>query len=155
MVRGWKDALERSGIPRGGLSKRTAYSKEGVVESDDATDVIASCREDMKALWADPVVHALLGKRRRRLEHSAGLYVVFTLGIYMSWWLIDGSSFLNDLDRIATREYVPSDQDVLRARLRTLGVQEYRLQFEHRAPQFLSMGTIYSISFSSCLQAVE
>jgi guanine nucleotide-binding protein alpha-1 subunit len=36
-------------------------------------------------------------------------------------------SFLNDVDRIADRNYVPSDEDVIRARLRTTGVQEHIL----------------------------
>ena len=36
-------------------------------------------------------------------------------------------SFLPDLDRIATREYEPADDDILRARLRTVGIQEYKL----------------------------
>ena len=37
-------------------------------------------------------------------------------------------SFLNDIRRIASRDYVPSDGDVVRARLRTLGVQEYKIK---------------------------
>lgn len=39
-------------------------------------------------------------------------------------------SFLDDLERIATLDYTPSDGDIVRARLRTLGVQEYRIRFE-------------------------
>ena len=39
-------------------------------------------------------------------------------------------SFLDDLYRIANREYEPTDDDVVRARLRTMGVQEYRFVFE-------------------------
>ena len=39
------------------------------------------------------------------------------------------SSFLNDVERIASRSYAPSDDDVVRARLRTLGVQEYKIEF--------------------------
>lgn len=39
-------------------------------------------------------------------------------------------SFLNDIERIATRNYEPSDDDVIRARLRTLGVQEYSFWVE-------------------------
>lgn len=39
-------------------------------------------------------------------------------------------SFLNDVDRIAARDYEPSDNDIVRARLRTLGVQEYNIKFE-------------------------
>lgn len=38
-------------------------------------------------------------------------------------------SFLNDIDRIASRDYEPSDDDVVRARLRTLGVQEHKIKF--------------------------
>ncbi len=39
-------------------------------------------------------------------------------------------SFLNDIDRIAVLGYEPSDDDIVRARLRTMGVQEYRFVFE-------------------------
>ena len=35
-----------------------------------------------------------------------------------------------DVDRITHRDYVPSDDDVVRSRLRTLGVQEHRILFE-------------------------
>lgn len=40
-------------------------------------------------------------------------------------------SFLNDSERIAVRNYQPTDDDVVRARLRTLGVQEYKFIFDH------------------------
>ena len=46
------------------------------------------------------------------------------------------NSFINDSDRIARRDYQPTDDDVIRARLRTLGVQEYKFIFDHGA--FLS-----------------
>ena len=42
-------------------------------------------------------------------------------------------SFINDSDRIARRDYQPTDDDVIRARLRTLGVQEYKFIFDHGA----------------------
>lgn len=38
---------------------------------------------------------------------------------------------MDEVDRIATRTYEPSDDDVVRARLRTVGVQEYTLKFEN------------------------
>ena len=44
--------------------------------------------------------------------------------------LIPVHSFLNDVDRIAINSYKPSDDDVVRARLRTLGVQEHKFVFE-------------------------
>ena len=45
--------------------------------------------------------------------------------------LINSHSFLNDLDRIASWEYSVTDNDIVRARLRTVGIQEYRLLFKN------------------------
>lgn len=42
-----------------------------------------------------------------------------------------GKSFITESDRIARRDYQPTDDDVIRARLRTLGVQEYKFIFDH------------------------
>lgn len=39
-------------------------------------------------------------------------------------------SFLDDLERIISPKYEPTDKDVLRARLRTVGVQEYSFVLE-------------------------
>ncbi|KAG5650297.1 hypothetical protein H0H81_012716 [Sphagnurus paluster] len=85
--------------------------KVGIPDLDEATEVIVSCREDMKALWEDSVVRAVLRRRGVRMEDEAGF-------------------FLNDLDRIARRTYEPTDDDIVRARLRTLGIQEYRIRFD-------------------------
>lgn len=37
-------------------------------------------------------------------------------------------SFLDDVRRIAAPHYMPTDDDIVRARLRTMGVQEYRFR---------------------------
>ena len=42
-------------------------------------------------------------------------------------------SFLDDIDRIAHRDYEPTDEDVVRARIRTTGVQEYRFLLDTMA----------------------
>ncbi|GLB39465.1 putative G protein alpha subunit [Lyophyllum shimeji] len=107
VVRGWKNVLEG---PFKGAKEGHGEQEDG----DEATEVIASCKEDMQALWTDTTVREVLERRRLRLEDSAGF-------------------FLNDLDRIATRTYEPSDDDIVRARLRTLGVQEYKIQFEQNS----------------------
>lgn len=44
---------------------------------------------------------------------------------------------MNDIERIATRHYEPSDNDVIRARLRTLGVQEYKFWVEEGGHEWL------------------
>ena len=42
----------------------------------------------------------------------------------------DRISFLNDLDRVTDINYTVTDDDVVRARLRTLGIQEYMITFK-------------------------
>lgn len=37
------------------------------------------------------------------------------------------SSFLDNAERLATRDFEPTDDDIVRARLRTLDIQEYEL----------------------------
>ncbi|TFK45280.1 G-alpha-domain-containing protein [Heliocybe sulcata] len=101
-VRSWRDAFEmhiRS--PKG------SSVGHGTLESDDATDVIAECREDIKDLWEDNVVRQVLKRRNVRVE-----------------------DFLDDIDRIAVHSYIPTDEDVMRARLRTVGIQEHRMTLE-------------------------
>lgn len=61
-VRGWK-AL---GFGRPQSPKQNS-------DPDEATKIIASCQEDMKALWGDPVVRRFLERKGVRVEHKAGL----------------------------------------------------------------------------------
>ena len=59
-------------------------------------------------------------------------------------------SFLNDVERIAGRNYEPSDDDVVRASLRTLGVQEYKIEFSpENVNQNIFSGTFISSCFST------
>ncbi|KAG1888499.1 guanine nucleotide binding protein, alpha subunit, partial [Suillus subluteus] len=74
----------------------------------DSTDVIANGKDDIKALWRDSDIQAMLWRRKTRLEDSAGF-------------------FLDSIDRLSVRDYEPTDDDVLRARLRTLDIQEHDL----------------------------
>ncbi|KAF8156551.1 guanine nucleotide binding protein, alpha subunit [Crassisporium funariophilum] len=135
-VRKLKEALEsgaaaaaiqsssRSGSVHGHGAVEEERSGEELSSSpgvDEATEVIASCKEDMQALWADEAVRVVLKKRKIRMEDSAGF-------------------FLDDLNRIANRDYEPSDDDVVRARLRTLGVQEYKVHFESSSSTIFSNG---------------
>ncbi|KAF8692574.1 hypothetical protein AX14_002464 [Amanita brunnescens Koide BX004] len=107
-VRRWKDilnAVTKTGSTDG---RRLVGATAQAGGRDQLTEIIASCREDMKSLWKDESVRGLLRRKKVYLEHTAGF-------------------FLPDLDRIATREYEPADDDILRARLRTVGIQEYKL----------------------------
>jgi hypothetical protein len=44
------------------------------------------------------------------------------------------SSFLDSIDRVADHAYEPTDDDVIRARLRTTGVQECQLSPDRKYP---------------------
>lgn len=60
----------------------------------------------MHALLRDPDVRNTLVRRCVLMEESAGFY-------------------FNNLGRITALRYIPTDDDVLRARLKTLGVVEH------------------------------
>ncbi|KAG6865241.1 hypothetical protein C0991_004183 [Blastosporella zonata] len=108
---GWKSALHkfravRQARPEVGEDPRNAQDIE-----DDVAEVLDNCKDDIKSLWDDPVVTEMLNRRKVRIEDGPGF-------------------FLNDAERLASRNYQPTDEDVIRARLRTLGVQEYRFVFD-------------------------
>ncbi|KIM41553.1 hypothetical protein M413DRAFT_11089 [Hebeloma cylindrosporum] len=100
-VRSWKEVLHTADVSADAPSQ----SLESV------TSIIAGCKDDMKALWEDKAVRHALKRRRLQLGDSAGF-------------------FLNDLNRIASRDYVVTDDDIMRARLRTVGIQEHSLVFK-------------------------
>ncbi|CAL1708399.1 unnamed protein product [Somion occarium] len=108
----WKRSL---GMHTGSSKTRPSSPKAGL-DLDGATEVIAGCKDDIKMLWHDPLIQELLKRRGVKLGDSAAYY-------------------FHHVDRIANRKYEPSDDDVLRARLRTLGVQEHKLVFEHSADE--------------------
>lgn len=95
----------------------------------------------MVQLWQDPGVREVLKRKKIRLEEESGF-------------------FLNDLQRVTSLSYVPSDgmfrcissgllmnyvraDDVLKARLKTVGVAEYR--FEMEVPMSRDTGTEWRI----------
>ncbi|KAF7329875.1 G-protein alpha subunit [Mycena kentingensis (nom. inval.)] len=98
-VRSWTDAID------GGQSS----SPEIQADADSSSITLMTCKDDMRALWDDPAVQRALERRKVRMADTAGF-------------------FLNDLDRIATRSYEATDDDIVRARLRTVGIQEYPLK---------------------------
>ncbi|KAJ4466232.1 guanine nucleotide binding protein, alpha subunit [Lentinula aciculospora] len=91
------------------ITGKTRASFE-LLESADggASEIMSGCKEDMKTLWMSGLVRGILKKRKMEMENNAGF-------------------FLNDIDRIASLSYLPSDDDVVRSRLRTVGVQEYHI----------------------------
>ncbi|KAK7040692.1 hypothetical protein VNI00_009598 [Paramarasmius palmivorus] len=104
-VRSWHDVVNPEGRQNG-----TGSGLDPQI--DNATISIADCKDDMKALWEDKLIQTAITKRKLRLPDSAGF-------------------FLNELDRIASRNFSVTDDDIVRARLRTVGIQEYKVRFRN------------------------
>ncbi|PPQ98401.1 hypothetical protein CVT24_004080 [Panaeolus cyanescens] len=75
------------------------------------SDVVVSCKDDIRWLWNDSVTQLILQSRSLKLDDAPGF-------------------FLNDIDRITMHDYEPTDSDIVRARLRTTGVQEYHFTLD-------------------------
>ncbi|KAI0324728.1 G-alpha-domain-containing protein [Cubamyces sp. BRFM 1775] len=121
----WRETLRSAyqGLHGDSEQQLSSASLDGQSKLEDATEIIASCAEDMQALWTDPVVREVLKRRKIRMEQTPGF-------------------FLDDIARIAVRDYEPSDDDVVRARLRTLGVQEHRLVMERNGVSSLATNDV-------------
>ncbi|OJA09485.1 hypothetical protein AZE42_05856 [Rhizopogon vesiculosus] len=102
----WKGVLAK-----GTRGRPVSLGDTGMHIRDEAQEVLNSCNYDIMTLWNDKLVREVLRRRKIRLEESSGF-------------------FLNDLDRVTALNYTPSDDDVLRARLKTVGVSEYRCEME-------------------------
>ncbi|EJF56061.1 G-protein alpha subunit [Dichomitus squalens LYAD-421 SS1] len=81
---------------------------------DNPTAVLAACKDDIVTLWEDPIVRGVLKKHNVRLQDMPGF-------------------FLNDAGRVAAMSYEPTDDDIVRARVRTLGVEEHHFTMESGA----------------------
>ncbi|KAJ6535107.1 G-protein alpha subunit [Mycena capillaripes] len=109
---GWKDKLASFG-----RSVSTTPESQSPVEGETSNDpsqvtqVLAGCKEEITALWEDAGV--------RRVLEAHGVYLQD-----------DSGFFLDDTERIASLDYVPTDRDIMRARIRTLGVEEHRFVTE-------------------------
>ncbi|KIY52683.1 G-alpha-domain-containing protein [Fistulina hepatica ATCC 64428] len=94
-----------------GRSKGTKSAHSGEIEGwwEDPADpvhTLHACAPTMLELWRDPAVQARLRENRIRLEESSGFY-------------------LDEIPRITAKKYIPTDDDVLKARLKTMGVVEH------------------------------
>lgn len=65
---------------------------------------------------------------------------------------MDYCSFLDSLERVADPHYIPSDDDIIRARLRTVGVQEHSLILDS-GPEPGREWLIYDVGGSRSLRA--
>ncbi|KIY66334.1 guanine nucleotide binding protein, alpha subunit [Cylindrobasidium torrendii FP15055 ss-10] len=87
----------------------------------EAQAVLFACLSDIQTLYAS--AKSQRSQDGRGIEESSGF-------------------FLNDVERICAPDYTPSDEDVMRARLRTTGVQEWRIRF-HNTTSTLGLNAAY------------
>ncbi|RDB24779.1 Guanine nucleotide-binding protein alpha-4 subunit [Hypsizygus marmoreus] len=102
----WKTAFNRLIAS----ATRSSFESSRAIDFDDPNDpgvILHACADDMRALWSDPIIRELLSVQRIRLQDMGGF-------------------FLDSLDRVTSLKYVPTDDDILRARIKTLGVSEHR-----------------------------
>lgn len=74
--RNWRSFLQASRIDDAESSRR-AIKHDGV-SSQDVTEVITSCKNDIIGLWSDRLVREMLQRHSVRLEDSASLFVSFS-----------------------------------------------------------------------------
>ncbi|KAI9057233.1 G-protein alpha subunit [Trametes sanguinea] len=87
------------------LKSRSADAQEDKLVHEVAL-ILNACQQDIKELWALPAVKKLRDRRRLKLEEWADY-------------------FLNNIDRVSTPGYIPTIEDVLHARIQTMGVAEH------------------------------
>lgn len=78
-----------------------------------ATTLESSCMNAIKELWADTGIQECYERRRE-------------------YQLIDSAKYyLSDIERIEKDDYLPTEQDILRARVPTTGIVEYQFKLDN------------------------
>ncbi|KAI0294691.1 guanine nucleotide binding protein, alpha subunit [Multifurca ochricompacta] len=118
----WKRALTlgRSRSKR----KSASVSVPWWEDPSDPVHTLESCRNSMNRLWKDEWVRRRLVEKRVRLQESSGLC------------------------RITAKMYAPTDEDVLKARLKTVGVVEHSFTINMGSIRGNSNWVIYDVGGS-------
>uniref|UniRef100_H2YCI9 Uncharacterized protein n=1 Tax=Ciona savignyi TaxID=51511 RepID=H2YCI9_CIOSA len=101
------------GSPERADDARQLFSLAGSLDDGEMTQELGDC---MKRMWSDKGVQVCFSRSREfQLNDSAQYY-------------------LDSLDRLVASDYIPTEQDVLRSRVKTTGIVE--TQFEHKDLHF-------------------
>ncbi|KIK70151.1 hypothetical protein GYMLUDRAFT_151735 [Collybiopsis luxurians FD-317 M1] len=101
---GWKGFLKFRRQSDGASSKFSAEDLQN-------RRIISACANDITALWRNSDVQVKMQQQEIHLKDQPGF-------------------FLEDVARIAKEEYLPTPDDVLRARVTTIGPEEHRIPME-------------------------
>ncbi|KAH9475075.1 Guanine nucleotide-binding protein alpha-4 subunit [Psilocybe cubensis] len=111
---GWKALLKarRDPFASGDHHSTRRRSQALLGQENDPSSVLLGQRDDIISLWQNPETQEILHRRRPLFRDQPGF-------------------FMDDIARIITPDYVPTDRDIIRARLRTTGIEEYRFVAEN------------------------
>ncbi|XP_077982107.1 guanine nucleotide-binding protein G(o) subunit alpha-like [Glandiceps talaboti] len=80
---------------------------------EDTEPPTPELRDALKRLWADSGVQEIYGRSREYQLNDSARY------------------FLDDLDRVCAEDYLPTEQDLLRTRVKTTGIVETHFSFRN------------------------
>lgn len=104
------EAMENLEISYVNPNNKTHAEKIAAVDYEVASDITETQFESLKSLWADTGIQDCYERRREfQISDSAKYY-------------------FDALDRINTKNYIPTIDDVLRVRVPTTGIVEYNFQ---------------------------
>ncbi|CAJ0639306.1 8102_t:CDS:10 [Entrophospora sp. SA101] len=110
-----KDSLNRDSI-----SVQAAIKDQKL--DDSALDSFSEYIESVKELWADDAI-------KKCYDHAT------EIGLQDS-----AKYFLDNVDRISKEDYLPTDEDILQARVRTMGVTEHKFEVNNLIFRIFDVG---------------
>ncbi|TRM57497.1 guanine nucleotide binding protein, alpha subunit [Schizophyllum amplum] len=125
---GWR------GLMRFRRQSESAPRPPEVVEDEQNRHILAACASDIVAFWEHPTVQRIIDERRLALREQPGF-------------------FLDDVARIAAAGYKPTPDDIVRARVHTVGPEEHHIVLE-TAFENGKIWTIYDVGGSRSQRAV-
>ncbi|KAI0720385.1 G-protein alpha subunit [Fomitopsis betulina] len=103
---------QRSALENGTSERKSSESDVSDAEPEkdqlieDVARVLNACKDDVRELWQHPAVKRLRENRKLRLEEWA-------------------EYFMDNIDRVSAPRYIPTIDDILHARIQTMGVAEH------------------------------
>jgi len=82
----------------------------------------------IKALWADPGVQTIYSKKDSDTNHKTIHFHLNDSALY----------FFENLDRFMNPDFLPNEQDALRARVRSTGIEEAEFKFQDLSFKFVA-----------------
>jgi guanine nucleotide-binding protein subunit alpha len=115
-------AMRKIGVDPEDPTNRTYADRILGYKIDESGLVTAELFQAIEALWHDPIIPVIM-------DRSSEFY------------LMDSATyFFSNLDRISSGEYVPNENDVLRARSKTTGISETRFNMGQLSIHMFDVG---------------